>query len=251
MFQIAEKYIFVEMAGARLPNESVMEGVSPRHSRRHSAPVTPHEIEQSVAGSETGVEEASDTTVGERNYHDAFRTRLRGLGRLEPSDIRAEHFLGERGFALPVREGTRFLSRLPDVDLNDFPNDTICNICMEPFGGTEDSESPVQLPCRHLVGRKCISRWLETKNSCPFCRRVLFEPEDLTEAERDAYAEVSAFVTELRAIIQEESAIATRLDNLERGNVRMSNSERNREMRRINIDSSNLEGRMQLLVGPF
>lgn len=242
------------MAGARLPNNVWdMEGASALHSRRHSLPVTPHEIEQSVAGSETGVEEASDGTVGERDYHDAFRTRLRGLGRLEPSNIRAEHFLGEEhGFALPVREGTRFLSRLPDVDLNDFPNDTTCTICMEPFGGgTEESESPVQLPCRHLVGRNCISRWLETKCSCPYCRRVLFEPEDLTEAERDAYAEVSDFVTELRAIIQEESAIATRLDNIERGNVRMSNSERNREMMRINIDSINLEGRMQLLVGPF
>ena len=258
------------MAGARLPNEWDMEGVSPRHSRRHSAPVTPHEIEQSVAGSKIGVEASSDGTVGEmhdantqstlrlngsehtRDYHDGFRRRLRGFGRLEPSNIRAEYFLGgEHGFALPVRAGTRFLSRLPDVDLIDFPNETNCNICMEHFGDTEDSESPVQLPCHHVVGRNCISRWLETKNSCPFCRHVLFEPEEITEAERDAHAEVLDFVAELREIVQEESAIATRLDNLERGNVRMSNSERNREVSRINLDSHNLEMRMQLLVAPF
>ena len=73
-----------------------------------------------------------------------------------------------------MRAGEKFLDQLPDISLDDIPNATGCNICMEPFGSTEDPESPVQLPCGHVMGRKCISRWLETSNSCPLCRHVLF-----------------------------------------------------------------------------
>ena len=73
-----------------------------------------------------------------------------------------------------MRAGEIFLDQLPDISLDDIPNATDCNICMEPFGSTEDPESPVQLPCGHVMGRKCISRWLETSNSCPLCRHVLF-----------------------------------------------------------------------------
>ena len=81
------------------------------------------------------------------------------------------------GPASSMQAGANFLNQLPDIGLGDIPNVTSCNICMESFGSTEDpeSESPVQIPCGHVMGRKCISRWLETSNSCPMCRHVLFE----------------------------------------------------------------------------
>ena len=84
-----------------------------------------------------------------------------------------------------MRAGENFLDQLPDISLDDIPNATDCNICMEPFGSTEDPESPVQLPCGHVMGRKCISRWLETSNSCPLCRRVLFGQERGSQFEQE------------------------------------------------------------------
>ena len=84
-------------------------------------------------------------------------------------------FSNEARLAPVMQAGANFLDQLPDISLDDIPNATGCNICMEPFGSTEDPESPVQLPCGHVMGRKCISRWLETSNSCPLCRHVLFE----------------------------------------------------------------------------
>ncbi|KAL8756392.1 MAG: hypothetical protein Q9199_002954 [Rusavskia elegans] len=63
-----------------------------------------------------------------------------------------------------------------------------CSICLEPFsssgrGSTNDSsgvaETPVSLPCGHIIGFNCIERYLspfgEARNSCPMCRRKLFE----------------------------------------------------------------------------
>lgn len=74
--------------------------------------------------------------------------------------------------------GARFVDELPDISLNDLPNDCpSCNICMEPFDSTEEPESPVKLPCGHVMGRNCIVKWLASSNSCPLCRRVLFERE--------------------------------------------------------------------------
>lgn len=70
---------------------------------------------------------------------------------------------------------TNFVDQLPDITLTDLPADSrSCNICLDNYGSTEDSENPVRLPCGHVVGRSCISRWLTTSNSCPLCRRVLF-----------------------------------------------------------------------------
>ena len=84
-----------------------------------------------------------------------------------------------------MRAGENFLDQLPDISLDDIPNATDCNICMEPFGSTEDPESPVQLPCGHVMGRKCISRWLKTSNSCPLCRHVLFGQERGSQFEQE------------------------------------------------------------------
>ncbi|CAD6588189.1 MAG: hypothetical protein ASARMPRED_003426 [Alectoria sarmentosa] len=74
------------------------------------------------------------------------------------------------------RAGTRFVDELADISLSDIPKDSrSCNICMDPYGSTENPENPVRLPCGHVIGRSCIARWLTTSNSCPLCRRVLFE----------------------------------------------------------------------------
>ena len=78
--------------------------------------------------------------------------------------------------------GKRFMEQLPVADENDFPDETSCGICMDPYGTTDDPESRVRLPCGHLMGRKCIERWLGMRNTCPLCRHVLFEQEDDVES---------------------------------------------------------------------
>lgn len=54
------------------------------------------------------------------------------------------------------------------VDLERFLDvnpELICSICA---GVLED---PVESPCRHVFCSACISRWLDTKQSCPNCRK--------------------------------------------------------------------------------
>ena len=96
--------------------------------------------------------------------------------------------------------GKRFMEQLPVADENDFPDETSCGICMESYGSTDDSESRARLPCGHLMGRRCIERWLETCNTCPLCRHVLFEED----------AESPAFL-ELQEILQRLGPAVTRL----------------------------------------
>lgn len=54
------------------------------------------------------------------------------------------------------------------IDLERFLDvnpELICSICA---GVLED---PVESPCRHVFCSACISRWLDTKKSCPNCRK--------------------------------------------------------------------------------
>lgn len=99
-----------------------------------------------------------------------------------------------------TRAGKSFVDQLPDICLKDFPDDTSCHICMDPFSSTEDPESPVRLPCGHVMGRNCISKWLTTSNSCPLCRFVLFEHEvwtpPLTDTELEGLLETTGPLSE-------------------------------------------------------
>ena len=137
--------------------------------------------------------------------------------------------------------GTTFVNNLPDVDVKDVESGT-CDICMEPFARSEDCESAVQLPCGHIMGRQCISKWLESSNSCPLCRRVLFENPVPRATDREE--EWGVFpVTLPRAAVRHrefwdlysefsrrQNNIQHRLAGLERPNVRLTRG-RARELR--------------------
>lgn len=80
-----------------------------------------------------------------------------------------------------------FLNQLPRVGRGILgKEDQRCSICMEDYGTTQSAtgiiERAVQLPCNHIMGSECISIWVfpPTKggsgnNTCPICRRVLFQ----------------------------------------------------------------------------
>lgn len=67
--------------------------------------------------------------------------------------------------------------------------DRDCPICQEPFQGPgrvtrsqSARERAAKLPCGHVFGQQCISRWLKESDTCPQCRRSfpLRKPEPLT-----------------------------------------------------------------------
>merc|ERR1712130_944555 len=49
-------------------------------------------------------------------------------------------------------------------------NSTDCSICLEDIKLGE--EVPI-LPCNHIFHTQCIYPWLQKKNICPFCYRVV------------------------------------------------------------------------------
>ncbi|XP_010480409.1 PREDICTED: E3 ubiquitin-protein ligase RNF13-like [Camelina sativa] len=50
-----------------------------------------------------------------------------------------------------------------------------CSICLEHLLGSKTGVVPTRLPCLHVFHDRCITKWFSRKNTCPMCRRVLFE----------------------------------------------------------------------------
>ncbi|KAF2019377.1 hypothetical protein BU24DRAFT_406051 [Aaosphaeria arxii CBS 175.79] len=101
---------------------------------------------------------------------------------------------------------------LPNIETHD------CGICLETYQMTshnpdndEDvpTEHPVQLPCSHIVGSVCISRWLESHNTCPFCRAKLYELKSPPTSPDSVFQEAAA-------------ADFFRSDNIRMGEVELS-----------------------------
>ena len=80
----------------------------------------------------------------------------------------------------------QFLRELPRVAIEDVPPESCrCPICQIKYL-EEDSDSgytelPIILPCNHIIGRHCLTRWLKptpggNANTCPLCRLELFDP---------------------------------------------------------------------------
>ncbi|XP_019091476.1 PREDICTED: E3 ubiquitin-protein ligase RNF167-like [Camelina sativa] len=50
-----------------------------------------------------------------------------------------------------------------------------CSICLEHLLGSKTGGVPTRLPCSHVFHDRCLTKWFSRKNTCPMCRRVLFE----------------------------------------------------------------------------
>lgn len=57
---------------------------------------------------------------------------------------------------------------------DDSPN---CSVCLSPIDNTVNTKTTDR--CQHTFHRECLDRWLETHNTCPECRVVLFSVHDL------------------------------------------------------------------------
>ena len=89
-----------------------------------------------------------------------------------------------------------FELRVETVDINYLLKkkwDPDCSICLRPYAKAIDPkksrkassssfiirEKPIQLPCKHILGYRCMKKWLGPKseggsqnNTCPMCRKV-------------------------------------------------------------------------------
>ena len=54
-----------------------------------------------------------------------------------------------------------------DIDYSKFFQ---CGICMDSFF---DGEMVKKLPCGHIYHKDCLSQWIQTKNNCPFCDKII------------------------------------------------------------------------------
>ncbi|KAL8797775.1 MAG: hypothetical protein Q9195_000127 [Heterodermia aff. obscurata] len=83
----------------------------------------------------------------------------------------------------PISEAIEALTPILDPSLLN-PEDRHCTICQEPFqnpGRITRSQAarelPVRLPCNHIFGNECITRWLDEQATCPYCRRRFHSPK--------------------------------------------------------------------------
>ncbi|KUJ24079.1 uncharacterized protein LY89DRAFT_11372 [Mollisia scopiformis] len=76
---------------------------------------------------------------------------------------------------VPSKEALDSLEPVKVADLKDA--DRTCIICYNEFGVSNpegEIENPIRLPkCKHVFGDKCIKKWFEDSDSCPYCRDKL------------------------------------------------------------------------------
>ena len=100
--------------------------------------------------------------------------RPEAAGRPEPDEEFGNGSQLTLGSFLAGAEFVAALRRVSREDLGADEYDRQCVLCREQF-----TEDPVQLPCGHNFDSECLLPWLSqehsNQNSCPICRRVLFE----------------------------------------------------------------------------
>jgi hypothetical protein len=77
----------------------------------------------------------------------------------------------------------------PSLPISSSNNSLACIICYNEFGVSNPeglTENPIRLPkCKHVFGDKCIKKWFEDSDSCPYCRDKL--PSELSVRKTLAY----------------------------------------------------------------
>ena len=66
------------------------------------------------------------------------------------------------------------------TDDKDCESHDCCSICIESFSL---GENLVRTPCNHVFHEHCLSRWLDTRDTCPVCRHDIEEHLNYSDAE--------------------------------------------------------------------
>lgn len=125
----------------------------------------------------------------------------------------------------------RLLDHMPVVNLDELEEDSKdCPVCQEPYSASEsyDADTPITLPCSHVIGRACLERWmLGLHDTCPCCRATIFalsaqadeeqeeaeEPEPMTVEELEVeYREAAGLNARIRRILDTSAEDITRAE---------------------------------------
>lgn len=83
----------------------------------------------------------------------------------------------------------RSLRQIDPKGLGPEPHEQNCSICLNEYGTVSETDTPIKMPCGHIMGAECIGKWLKVSVTCPQCRRRVFarpvEPGNLMDQERD------------------------------------------------------------------
>ena len=72
-----------------------------------------------------------------------------------------------------------------------------CSICQSRYLVFPSTENAVELPCKHVFGVQCISKWLSFRNSCPLCRQPVLDVAPATARGQDRQARHRQWLQEL------------------------------------------------------
>lgn len=101
---------------------------------------------------------------------------------------------------IPSKEALAALERVDLKDLKE--SDKVCTICYNDIGVENPDgvvESPIRLPrCKHIFGEKCIKKWFQDSDTCPYCRDKL--PSELSVKKSAAFESVRAHRERFAAI---------------------------------------------------
>ena len=88
---------------------------------------------------------------------------------------------------LQYRRLTRLLQTFPDATEEEIASgDATCIICRD------DMTSAKKLPCGHIYHHHCLRTWLETQETCPYCRAAIVPGRAPAEAAGPAAAAAAA-----------------------------------------------------------
>ncbi|KAJ5038785.1 uncharacterized protein L3040_006464 [Drepanopeziza brunnea f. sp. 'multigermtubi'] len=161
--------------------------------------------------------ESESESTSDRENSSVFRLALTrhardelyaDMGNLDERAIAAMRGQISASKRLPTEEALGSLETLNAEDLKGKAKS--CDICYNEFGISNpegEVEQPTRLPkCKHIFGDKCIKKWFEDSNSCPYCRDQL--PSQLVGKRASVDANIRAVQRErLRLIAQSQQRV--------------------------------------------
>ena len=104
-----------------------------------------------------------------------FLRNIRGLNRFPqllnhiPSQYRPVEQRRNSRDNIPVVQRRNSRDNIPVVQRRNSFEGSSCNICMEDY---ENGDELAKLPCGHKFHLNCSTSWINTRRSCPVCRRA-------------------------------------------------------------------------------
>ena len=120
----------------------------------------------------------------------------------------------------------------------------LCIICLDTIDTTKDPVSV--LKCGHVFHQNCITTWLENRNSCPKCKKIVIEGQIISKLylERTDYMNVSEkakdVITEFDKNCQEfQTSLLTIISNLEEENKTLKQN-----LRSVTLEADHLKEKL-------